>query len=100
DVLANAGGVTVSYFEWVQDFSSFFWTEEEINHRLERMMNAAYSSVAGVAAQHKVTLRTAAFIAACSRILEAREARGLYPGSLASRPPGRNAVVQRAGGVA
>ena len=79
DVIANAGGVTVSYFEWVQDFSSFFWTEEEINHRLERMMNTAYSSVAGVAAQHKVSLRTAAFIAACSRILEAREVRGLYP---------------------
>src|SRR5690606_11238285 len=79
DVLANAGGVTVSYFEWVQDFSSCFWTEEEINHRLERMMNAADASVAGVAAQHKVTLRTAAFIAACSRMLEALEVRGLYP---------------------
>lgn len=79
DVLANAGGVTVSYFEWVQDFSSFFWTEEEINQRLERMMNSAYTSVAGVAARHKVSLRTAAFIAACSRILEAREVRGLYP---------------------
>ncbi len=79
DVIANAGGVTVSYFEWVQDFSSFFWTEDEINHRLERMMNTAYASIAGVAAQHKVSLRTAAFIAACSRILEAREVRGLYP---------------------
>lgn len=79
DVIANAGGVTVSYFEWVQDFSSFFWTEDEINHRLERMMNTAYASVAGVAAQHNVSLRTAAFIAACSRILEAREVRGLYP---------------------
>jgi len=79
DVIANAGGVTVSYFEWVQDFSSFFWTEDEINHRLERMMNTAYSSVAAVAAQHKVSLRTAAFIAACTRILEAREVRGLYP---------------------
>ncbi|MFA7669490.1 MAG: Glu/Leu/Phe/Val dehydrogenase [Burkholderiaceae bacterium] len=79
DVIANAGGVTVSYFEWVQDFSSFFWTEDEINQRLERMMNAAYTSVAGVAAQHKVPLRTAAFITACSRILQAREVRGLYP---------------------
>ncbi|NYT22360.1 Glu/Leu/Phe/Val dehydrogenase [Alcaligenaceae bacterium] len=79
DVIANAGGVTVSYFEWVQDFSSFFWTEDEINVRLERMMGAAYSSVAGVAAQHKVSLRTAAFITACSRILQAREVRGLYP---------------------
>ncbi|MYN13020.1 Glu/Leu/Phe/Val dehydrogenase [Pusillimonas sp. TS35] len=79
DVIANAGGVTVSYFEWVQDFSSFFWTEAEINHRLEAMMRAAYSSVAAVAAEHKVSLRTAAFITACTRILEAREVRGLYP---------------------
>ncbi|GAA0779973.1 Glu/Leu/Phe/Val dehydrogenase [Castellaniella ginsengisoli] len=79
DVVANAGGVTVSYFEWVQDFSSFFWTEQEINHRLEAMMRAAYASMSGVARQHGVSLRTAAFIVACSRILEARQVRGLYP---------------------
>ena len=48
DVLANAGGVTVSYFEWVQDFSSFFWSEEEINQRLERLMREAYAAVAQV----------------------------------------------------
>ncbi|MGO3743169.1 Glu/Leu/Phe/Val family dehydrogenase [Kerstersia sp.] len=79
DVLANAGGVAVSYFEWVQDFSSFFWTEEEINQRLERIMRAAYASISSVAQQHGVSLRTAAFIVACSRILEARQLRGLYP---------------------
>ncbi|CAM4091932.1 Glu/Leu/Phe/Val family dehydrogenase [Kerstersia similis] len=79
DVLANAGGVAVSYFEWVQDFSSFFWTEDEINQRLERIMRAAYASISGVAQQHGVSLRTAAFIVACSRILEARQLRGLYP---------------------
>ncbi len=79
DVLANAGGVTVSYFEWVQDFSSFFWTEDEINHRLERLMREAYRAVSEVSKQHSVTLRTAAFIVACSRILESREVRGLYP---------------------
>lgn len=79
DVLANAGGVTVSYFEWVQDFSSFFWTEEEINHRLERIMRDAYASISQVARDHKVSLRTAAFIVACTRILQAREVRGLYP---------------------
>lgn len=79
DVVANAGGVTVSYFEWVQDFSSFFWTEQEINHRLEAMMRAAYSGMSGVAKQHNVSLRTAAFIVGCSRILEARQVRGLYP---------------------
>ncbi|ALS60511.1 MULTISPECIES: Glu/Leu/Phe/Val family dehydrogenase [Pandoraea] len=79
DVVANAGGVTVSYFEWVQDFSSFFWTEEEINHRLERIMREAFDGVWHVAQEHSVSLRTAAFIVACSRILQAREMRGLYP---------------------
>ncbi|MFC4276476.1 Glu/Leu/Phe/Val family dehydrogenase [Achromobacter aloeverae] len=79
DVLANAGGVTVSYFEWVQDFSSFFWTEDEINQRLERIMREAYSSISQVAREQKVTLRTAAFIVACTRILQARQVRGLYP---------------------
>ncbi len=79
DVVANAGGVTVSYFEWVQDFSSFFWSEDEINERLSVIMKAAYKSMAGVAAEHKVSLRTAAFIVACARILESRQVRGLYP---------------------
>ena len=79
DVLANAGGVTVSYFEWVQDFSSFFWSEDEINLRLERIMREAYAAVSQVAREHKVTLRTAAFIVACTRILQARQVRGLYP---------------------
>ena len=79
DVLANAGGVTVSYFEWVQDFSSFFWTEDEINNRLDRLMADAFQSICDVAARFKVTLRTAAFIVACERILQARQLRGLYP---------------------
>jgi glutamate dehydrogenase (NAD(P)+) len=79
DVIANAGGVTVSYFEWVQDFSSFFWTEEEINARLVRIMQEAFAAIWQVAEDNKVTLRTAAFIVACKRILKARELRGLYP---------------------
>lgn len=79
DVLANAGGVTVSYFEWVQDFSSFFWSEDEINHRLERIMRDAYAAVSKTAHDENVTLRTAAFIVACTRILQARQVRGLYP---------------------
>ena len=53
DVLANAGGVTVSYFEWVQDFSSFFWSEDEINQRLERIMREAYAGVSQVAREHR-----------------------------------------------
>lgn len=79
DVLANAGGVTVSYFEWVQDFSSFFWTEDEINQRLTRIMREAFTSVWQLAEDKKVSLRTAAFIIACTRVLQAREMRGLYP---------------------
>lgn len=79
DVLANAGGVTVSYFEWVQDFSSFFWTVDEINHRLDRMMREAYRAIRDTAKKHDISLRTAAFVIACTRILEQRKVRGLYP---------------------
>jgi glutamate dehydrogenase (NAD(P)+) len=79
DVIANAGGVTVSYFEWVQDFSSFFWTEDEINARLVRIMKEAFAGVWHVAQEKKVSLRTATFIVACTRMLRARELRGLYP---------------------
>lgn len=79
DVIANAGGVTVSYFEWVQDFSSFFWDEAEINARLVRIMREAFAGVWQVAQDHKVTLRTATFIVACKRILHTRQLRGLYP---------------------
>ncbi len=79
DVLANAGGVTVSYFEWVQDFSSFFWTEEEINNRLDRIMSEAFLSLWDVKEKHDVTLRTAVYIVSCTRVLEARALRGLYP---------------------
>ena len=79
DVIANAGGVTVSYFEWVQDFSSFFWSEDEINARLVRIMKEAFAGVWEVAQDNKVTLRTATFIVAGKRILHARELRGLYP---------------------
>ena len=79
DVIANAGGVTVSYFEWVQDFSSFFWSEDDINARLVRIMTEAFEAVWQVAQTHKVSLRTATFIIGCTRILQARELRGLYP---------------------
>jgi glutamate dehydrogenase (NAD(P)+) len=79
DVIANAGGVTVSYFEWVQDFSSFFWTEDEINVRLDKIITGAFKGIWETSEQHKITLRTAAFTVACTRVLQAREERGLYP---------------------
>ncbi len=79
DVIANAGGVTVSYFEWVQDFSSFFWSEDEINARLIKIMKDAFAAIWQVADENKVSLRTATFIVACKRILHARDLRGLYP---------------------
>ena len=79
DVIANAGGVTVSYFEWVQDFSSFFWTEEEIERRLENILLPAFHNIWDLHLEQKVTLRTAAFIIACRRVLQARSLRGIYP---------------------
>ena len=79
DVICNAGGVTVSYFEWVQDFSSFFWDEDEINQRLDRIMVHALNHIWDTADRHKITLRTATFAVACERILMARQERGLYP---------------------
>jgi len=79
DVICNAGGVTVSYFEWVQDFSSFFWTEDEINLRMDKIIVDALKRIWDTADQHRISLRTATFAVACERILTARQERGLYP---------------------
>lgn len=76
DVLANAGGVTVSYFEWVQNRSGFYWSEETIYERLDEIMRNSYAAVSATAQKHNVTLRTAAFITSCTRLLEARKLRG------------------------
>jgi glutamate dehydrogenase (NAD(P)+) len=79
DILANAGGVTVSYFEWVQDLQSFFWTEEEINERLERIMVRSFREVLAVSQERKVDMRTAALVRAVGRVADALMTRGIYP---------------------
>jgi glutamate dehydrogenase (NAD(P)+) len=79
DILANAGGVTVSYFEWVQDFSSFFWDEDEVDKRLEVYMKRAYTAVAATAAKHKCSLRGGAYVLAVDRVAEATRVRGIFP---------------------
>jgi len=80
DVICNAGGVTVSYFEWVQDIASFFWSEEDINARLDKILTHAMTDIWHKAASEECSLRTAAYILACERILIARKDRGIYPG--------------------
>jgi glutamate dehydrogenase (NAD(P)+) len=79
DILANAGGVTVSYFEWVQDIQSFFWGVEEITQRLEVIMNRAFAAVAARAEQSHCDMRLAANMLAISRVAEATQIRGIYP---------------------
>jgi glutamate dehydrogenase (NAD(P)+) len=79
DILANAGGVTVSYFEWVQGLYSFFWDENEVNRHLERKMTQAFKEVHTVAERYGVHMRTAAYILAVGRVAEATRVRGIYP---------------------
>jgi len=79
DILANAGGVVVSYFEWVQDLQSFFWEEKEVNSRLERIMVNAFNEVASMAEQRIVRLRQGAYIVALKRVVDAMKMRGIYP---------------------
>ena len=78
DILANAGGVTTSYFEWVQDRHGYFWEEEEVNHRLEAKMCEAFRDVLQTSVKYKTDMRTAAYIVAINRVATVTRMRGMY----------------------
>jgi glutamate dehydrogenase/leucine dehydrogenase len=78
DILANAGGVTVSYFEWVQDLGNYFWTEDEVNQKLETVMRRSFADVVAIGQKSRVPMRTAAYMLGVGRVAEATRLRGLY----------------------
>jgi glutamate dehydrogenase (NAD(P)+) len=79
DIVANSGGVIVSYFEWVQDLQSFFWEESEVNSRLERIIKRSFQEVAEIQARDAISMREAAYVLAVTRVVEATTVRGIFP---------------------
>jgi glutamate dehydrogenase (NAD(P)+) len=79
DIVANSGGVIVSYFEWVQDLQSFFWEESEVNAKLERIIKQSFQEVAAIQARDGISMREAAYVLAVSRVVEATTVRGIFP---------------------
>ena len=79
DILANAGGVVVSYFEWVQNIQSVSWTEDEVNKKLKDIMDAAFESVWDLTQEKHTTLRMGAYLIALKRVVDAKSARAIWP---------------------